>query len=127
MLRDEQPVICGDEEQSRDFTYISNVVHANLLACHAPAAAGRVFNVACGVSVTLNEAFGVLRHLTGYEGRPQRCGERTGDIRHSLADITQASRHLGYVQVDYFRSGLKRTIAWYRAQNDMRLETCLTH
>ena len=129
MLRDEQPVICGDGKQSRDFTYISNVVHANLLACHAPAAevSGRVFNVACGVSVTLNEAFGVLRHLTGYEGQPQHCGDRAGDIKHSLADITQASRHLGYVPVDDFRSGLKRTIAWYRAQNDMRLETCLTH
>ncbi len=85
MLRGEQPVICGDGEQSRDFTHIGNVVHANLLACHAPAAevAGRVFNVACGVSVTLNEAFGVIRHLTGYQGRPQHSGDQwaTSGIR----------------------------------------------
>ncbi len=129
MLRDEQPVICGDGEQSRDFTYIGNVVHANLLACYAPATevAGRVFNVACGVSVTLNEAFGLLRRLTGYAGQPQHGGDRAGDIRHSLADITQANCHLGYVPLDDFRSGLKRTIAWYRAQNDIRVETHPTH
>lgn len=116
MLRDEQPVICGDGQQTRDFTYIGNVVHANLLACHAPAAdvAGRAFNVACGASVTLNEAITVLRQLTGYRGRPQHCRDRAGDIRHSLADITQASRHLGYVPIVDFRTGLKRTVEWYR-------------
>ncbi len=119
MLRSEQPVIYGDGGQSRDFTYIDNVVHANLLACQAPAAqvSGRVFNVACGACVTLNEVFAVLRDLTGYNGKPQHSPDRAGDIRHSLADITLAGRHLGYVPIVDFRSGLKRTVEWYRTMH----------
>ncbi len=121
MLRDERPVICGDGEQSRDFTYIDNVVHANLLACHAPGAevVARMFNVACGVRITLNEVIAVLRALTGYKGEPHHSEERAGDIKHSLADITLARRHLGYAPVVDFRSGLERTVAWYRTHSDV--------
>lgn len=118
MLRDEQPVICGDGEQSRDFTYIENVVHANLLACHAPApeVSGRVFNVACGVRITLNEVFAMLRELTGYKGKPRHASDRPGDIKHSLADISFARQHLGYAPIVDSSAGLERTVAWYRMQ-----------
>src|SRR5271166_672384 len=97
MLRGEQPSIYGDGEQSRDFTYIDNAVEANLLACQAaPQAAGKVFNVATGRRVTLNETFQLLRGMTAYKGQPNYGPERGGDIKHSLADISQAEKYLGY-------------------------------
>src|SRR6202050_4616725 len=97
MLRGEQPAIYGDGEQSRDFTYIDNAVEANLRACTAPAAqaAGRMFNVATGRRVTLNETFKLLQDLTGYSGEPKYAEERGGDIEHSLADISSAEAALG--------------------------------
>ena len=116
MLGGEQPTINGDGEQSRDFTYIDNAVHANLLACVAPAlkAAGQVFNVATGHRVTLNETFRSLQTLTSYRGQPNYGPERDGDIKHSLADISHAEAGLGYrIKVD-FDEGLRRTVAWYR-------------
>src|SRR5271166_4519317 len=97
MLHGEQPTIFGDGEQSRDFTYIDNAVEANLLACHAPKpAAGKVFNVATGRRVTLNETFKLLQPLTSYSGAPAYGAERGGDIKHSLADISLAEKHLAY-------------------------------
>src|SRR5467141_2264848 len=92
MLRGEQPTVFGDGETSRDFTYIDNAVSANLLACSAPAAecAGRVFNCATGRRITLNQTFDALKQLTGYKGSVKYGPERSGDIKHSLADITQA-------------------------------------
>jgi UDP-glucose 4-epimerase len=116
MLRGEQPSIYGDGEQSRDFTYIDNAVEANLLACHAPAsqAAGKVFNVATGRRVTLNETFQLLRGMTSYKGQPNYGPERGGDIKHSLADISQAEKHLGYKPRIDFEEGLRRTVDWYR-------------
>ena len=98
MLRGEQPTIFGDGETSRDFTYIDNAVSANLLACSTPAAecAGRVFNCATGRRITLTETFEAMKKLTGY-GRNGEVRSRTcGDIKHSLADITLAQKHLGY-------------------------------
>jgi UDP-glucose 4-epimerase len=117
MLRDEQPVIFGDGEQSRDFTYIDNVVEANLLACKAPASqvAGKVFNVATGRRVTLNETFKLLQGLTSYSGSPIYGAERGGDIKHSLADISSAEKHLGYKPKVSFEDGLRRTVEWYRS------------
>jgi UDP-glucose 4-epimerase len=118
MLCGEQPTIFGDGETSRDFTFIDNAVSANLLACSAPAAncAGRVFNCATGRRVTLNETFEALKPLTGYKGTAKYAPERSGDIKHSLADITQAEKHLGYkVSVD-FEEGLRRTVEWYKTQ-----------
>lgn len=116
MLRGEQPAIFGDGETSRDFTYIDNAVSANLLACSAPAAecAGRVFNCATGRRVTLNETFQALKPLTGYQGHIKYEPERAGDIKHSLADITQAQKHLGYRVLVNFEDGLRRTVDWYK-------------
>ncbi len=119
MLRGEQPTIFGDGETSRDFTYIDNAVSANLLACSAPAAecAGRVFNCATGRRITLNETFAALKQLTGYQGAVKYGPERGGDIKHSLADIPQAQKHLGYKVVVNFEDGLRRTVEWYKSQN----------
>ena len=116
MLRGEQPKIFGDGEQSRDFNYIDNAVSANLLACSAPAAecAGRMFNVATGRRATLNETFELLKPLTGYTGTVKYASERSGDIKHSLADITLAQKHLGYKPLVSFEEGLRRTVEWYR-------------
>ena len=116
MLRGEQPTIFGDGEQSRDFTYIDNVVHANLLACTALAhqVAGRMFNVATGDRITLNQTFKALQGLTGFSGEPVYGPERGGDIKHSLADISKAEAEFGYRVTVEFEEGLRRTVDWYR-------------
>lgn len=116
MLAGEQPTIYGDGEQSRDFTYIENVVHGNLLAAEAPAekVAGRMMNLATGSRISLNETFRILRELTGYSGEPAYAEPRSGDIRDSLADIHLAEELLGYKPVVDFREGLRRTVDWYR-------------
>jgi UDP-glucose 4-epimerase len=116
MLEGKQPTIFGDGEQSRDFTYIDNAVSANMLACSAPAAqvAGKVFNVATGQRVTLNQTFELLQKLTGYSGASIHGAERGGDIKHSLADISLAKEHLGYQPIVDFENGLRRTVEWYR-------------
>jgi UDP-glucose 4-epimerase len=118
MLKGEQPTIFGDGEQSRDFTYIDNVVAANLLACSAPAAqvAGRVMNAATGSRITLNKTFEILKEMTGYSGTVRYGPERAGDIKHSLADISLAAKLMGYKPVARFEEGLARTVAWYRRQ-----------
>jgi UDP-glucose 4-epimerase len=116
MLAGEQPTIYGDGEQSRDFTYIDNVVHANLLAAAAPAekVSGLVMNAATGTRITLNEIIEILRGLTGYMGQPAYAEVRTGDVRHSLADIRLAAQRMGYAPLVDFREGLRRTVEWYR-------------
>ena len=117
MLSGEPITIYGDGEQSRDFTYIDNVVNANLLAAAAPAAkvSGRMMNLATGTSITLNEIFKILRELTGYKDQPVYAPTRAGDIRDSLADILLARELLGYKPTVDFREGLRRTVEWYRA------------
>ena len=116
MLAGEQPTIYGDGEQSRDFTYIDNVVEANLLAAAAPAerVSGQVMNAATGSRITLNEVFALLCELTGYRGQPAYAEPRSGDIRDSLADIRLAGDLLGYRPKVDFREGLRRTVEWYR-------------
>jgi UDP-glucose 4-epimerase len=118
MLKGEQPVIFGDGKQSRDFTFVENVVNANLLACQAAAndVAGRVFNVATGNRIDLNETFQALKKLTGYRGDVKYEAERAGDVKHSLADLSLAQKHLGYAPTVGFEEGLGRTIEWYRGQ-----------
>ncbi len=118
MLEGQQPTIFGDGSQSRDFTYIDNAVSANLLAAHAPAAqvAGRVFNVATGTRVDLNQTFEALKKLTGYPGKVNYGPEREGDIKHSLADISRAEKAFQYKPSVNFEEGLKRTVDWYRGQ-----------
>ena len=119
MLRGEQPTIFGDGGQSRDFTYIDNAVSANLLAARAPSAnvAGRMFNVATGTRVDLNETFEVLKKLTGYKGDVNHGAEREGDIKHSLADISRAKQGFRYEPKVNFEEGLRRTVDWYRGQS----------
>jgi UDP-glucose 4-epimerase len=118
MLKGEQPTIHGDGSQSRDFTYVDNVVHANLLACKAPGGevAGKVFNVATGTRIDLNEIFSVLKKLTGYPGEVKHGPERAGDVKHSLADLSRSEKHLGYKPQVNFEEGLRRTIDWYRSR-----------
>ncbi len=117
MLAGEQPTIYGDGEQSRDFTYIDNVVHGNLLAATAPAerVAGQMMNLAMGTRFTLNETFRILCELTGYSGEPAYSAPRAGDVRDSLADVRLCGELLGYKPVVDFREGLRRTVEWYRS------------
>jgi UDP-glucose 4-epimerase len=118
MLNNKQPTILGDGTQSRDFTYIDNAVHANLLAAKAPAgqAAGRVFNVATGKRADLNETFQLLKKIIGYTGEAKYGAERPGDVKHSLADLSLSKQHLGYLPKVDFEEGLRRTVEWYRVQ-----------
>ncbi len=117
MLAGETPTIYGDGEQSRDFTFIQNVVHGNLLASEAPAerVSGKVFNVATGSRVTLNQAAEILRRATGYTGEVHYAAERSGDVKHSLADISRAKEGFGYEPLVDFNEGIERTVAWYKA------------
>lgn len=117
MLAQQRPTINGDGEQSRDFTFIDNVVAGNLLACEAPSAqvAGNYFNVATGSRVTLNYTYSVLQKLTGFDQPPLYGPDRAGDVKHSLADISLAQKHLGYKTLIAFEEGLARTVEWYRS------------
>ena len=116
MLQGEQPTIFGDGKQSRDFTYVDNVVEANLLACKVEGkeVVGRVFNVATNQRTDLYQTVQILKRLTGYSGDAKYAQERAGDVKHSLADISRAGQHLGYKPKVDFEEGLRRTIEWYR-------------
>jgi len=118
MLAGEQPTILGDGKQSRDFTYIDNVVSANLLAMKAPAsqAAGNVFNVATGTRVDLNQTFELLKKVIGYKGEVKYGPERSGDVKHSLADLSRTEKALGYKPLVSFEDGLRKTVEWYRGR-----------
>jgi len=116
LMNDERPQIFGDGEQSRDFTYIDNVVGANLSAASAPNAPGKVINVANGERVTLNQLLEELKQITGRTDVTAEYHEpRVGDVRHSLADITMARELLGYESKVDLRSGLQRTLDWWKA------------
>ncbi len=121
MLRDEQPTIFGDGEQTRDFTYVENVVQANLLAIRAPSDQidGRVFNLATGRQATLNEVYSILRHVTGYEKPPIYAEARQADIRHSSGDISAARELLGFRPLVDLETGLRRTVDWYRGASPL--------
>ncbi len=109
-----RPVIYGDGEQTRDFTYVANVVDATLRACEAPAVAGTIINVATGQRVSVNRLLRTLCALWGTIVEPLYAEPRPGDVRHSQADITRARRLLEYEPRVSFEEGLRRTIAWYR-------------
>jgi len=109
------PVIHGDGTQTRDFTYVANVVDGVLLACDAPHASGEVINVATGGRTSLNDLFRTLRDLVGAAVEPTYGAPRPGDVRDSQADIAKARRLLGYEAKTGFADGLERTVAWYRA------------
>ena len=115
MMRGETPTIFGDGQTSRDFTYIDNVVSANLLAARAPSSvAGGVFNVATGQRTTLLQAYECIKRITGYTGGIHFKPERTGDVQHSLADISRSQQMLGYEVTAGLDYGLEKTIEWYR-------------
>jgi UDP-glucose 4-epimerase len=118
MLQGEQPTIFGDGQTSRDFTFVDNVVSANLLACQAPAerVAGQVFNVATGKGFSLNQLYTLLQELTGYNSPPAYAPARSGDIRDSLADSSRARQAMGYETLVDFKEGLRRTVDWYRQE-----------
>jgi nucleoside-diphosphate-sugar epimerase len=107
-------VLDGDGTQSRDFTFVSNVVQANLRAVEAQGVSGEVFNVACGVALSLNEIIAHLRRAIGKEGRIEHGPARAGDVPQSLADITRARERLGYEPAISARAGLDRVVAWFR-------------
>lgn len=116
LQKGESPTIFGDGEQSRDFTFVGNAVQANLKACLAPAkeVSGKVFNIATGTRFSLNQIFATLSKIIGFSGPAKYAEARTGDVRHSLADISMAQKHLGYSADVSFEEGLKRTVEWYK-------------
>jgi nucleoside-diphosphate-sugar epimerase len=116
-LDDTQPVVYGDGEQTRDFTFVENAVAANLLACEAPGATGKVFNIGTGFSVSLNQTLELLRRISGKKLEAKYEPPRDGDIHDSLADITSAKEFLGYEPAILFEAGLQRTYEWYRSNH----------
>ena len=117
LLENKAPTIYGDGEQTRDFTYIANVVDGVLRAVSAPNAAGQVINVATGTSISLNRLFSSMREILGSGLQVAYGPVRSGDVKDSLADITRARTLLGYEPCVTFEAGLKKTIDWYRGAN----------
>src|SRR5215471_14982972 len=113
-LEDKQPVVFGDGEQTRDFTFVDNAVHANLLACEAQSVSGRVFNIGCGTRSSLNQVIHALNRISGKALEPKYDPPRDGDILDSQADISLANRYLSYEPLVGFEEGLKITFDWYR-------------
>ncbi len=114
LLANQVPTIFGDGEQSRDFTYIANVVDANLRAAEAPEANGQVMNMGIGERITLNQLLDELQKIIGTNLKPEYKETRAGDVRHSLADISRAETLLGYRPLVGLAEGLKYTVDWYR-------------
>ena len=114
LLEGRPPLIYGDGEQSRDFTYVSNVVDANILAMDRNGVAGEVLNVACGSTSTVNELLAELRDITGSALEAEHAAPRPGDVRHSYADVSRAVGALGFSPRVGFREGLERTVEWFR-------------
>ncbi|MBN2270407.1 MAG: SDR family oxidoreductase [Sedimentisphaerales bacterium] len=115
ILKDEPPTVYGDGEQSRDFTYIDNVVDANLLAAMAEQTTGEVVNIACGEAVTVNAIIDMINASVGKNVQPVYAASRPGDVKHSLADITLAEKTIGFKPRVSFQEGLAKAIDWYRA------------
>jgi UDP-N-acetylglucosamine/UDP-N-acetyl-alpha-D-glucosaminouronate 4-epimerase len=113
-LEGDQPVVYGDGEQTRDFTYVENAVQANLLACTAPGASGKVFNIGIGGRVSLNQTLQLLRNICGKRLEAKYEPPRSGDIRDSQANISKAREVLGYEPTVSFEAGLQKTFEWYR-------------
>ena len=114
ILKDEPPTVYGDGQQSRDFTYVDNVVEANLLAARAKQTKGEVVNIACGERITINSVIDLVNELLGKDIEPAYAALRPGDVKHSLADISLAQKVIGYKPVVDFGAGLEKAIQWYR-------------
>jgi nucleoside-diphosphate-sugar epimerase len=113
-LEKAEPVVFGDGEQTRDFTYIDNVVQANLLACEAPAASGKVINIGTGARISLNQTLQLLREISGNDLPAKYDSPRDGDIRDSQADVTLSRELLKYEPTVDFAAGMRRTFEWYK-------------
>ena len=118
LIENRSPTIYGDGEQTRDFTYVANVVDGVLRACEASGASGEVINVATGGRISLNKLFETMRELVGSTVKPTYVDTRAGDVRDSQADITKAKRILAYEPTVSFEQGLERTLAWYRTSTE---------
>ena len=114
ILKGTPPTIYGDGEQSRDFTYVDNIVKANILAARVAHTAGEVINIACGEVVTVNSIIDMINQIVGRKIKPIYAPSRTGDIKHSFADISLAKKLIGFKPVVSFRDGLEKAIEWYR-------------
>ena len=114
----QSPTIHGDGEQSRDFTFVADVVRANLLAASAPGVSGRLYNVACGRRTSLLELVALLNELLGTNIAPTHAAPRVGDVKHSLADIERAREELGYRPTTDMKEGLRRCLAWQQARGE---------
>lgn len=114
LLNNDPPLIYGDGEQTRDFTYVENVAEANILAAITPQIAGRVFNIATSQKITVNGLFQKLREIIGVQIEPVYTQPRKGDVRHSFADIEEAKRELNYKPTIGFEEGLERTVKWFK-------------
>lgn len=121
LLEGRRPLVFGNGEQSRDFTYIDNTVDANILAARAEGAAGQAFNIACGERISLNDLLTEIRELTGTELEAEYLDPRPGDVPHSLADISKARDVLGFSPEVSLREGLARTIEYHR-ENDAAVQ-----
>ncbi|HWF84165.1 MAG TPA: NAD-dependent epimerase/dehydratase family protein, partial [Vicinamibacterales bacterium] len=117
LLEGRQPTIYGDGEQTRDFTYVANVVDGVLRACEAPGVTGQVINVATGGRISLNELARVMNGIVGTQLQPIYSDERAGDVRDSQADITKAKTLLGYTPIVPLEEGLRHTLAWCRGES----------
>ncbi|MBC8358482.1 MAG: SDR family oxidoreductase [Candidatus Aminicenantes bacterium] len=114
MIKEEKPVIFGDGEQSRDFTYVANVVEANILAAETQDISGEIFNIACGERTTVNSLAAKTSEILKKEIPPTYCEPRPGDVKHSFADVSKAQKILKYKPAVQFDKGLEETIRWYR-------------
>lgn len=116
MLHNQQPVIFGDGTQTRDFTFVQNVVEANILASTAKQVAGHTFNIACGEGISLRVLATQLNAILEKQLDPRYAKPRPGDVQHSQADISEARKKLGYEPLVHFEQGLKDTVRWFRAR-----------
>ena len=114
ILKDQPPTIYGDGEQTRDFTHVDNVVHANLLAADAPETHGEAINLACGERVSVNQIIAAINQALGKSVEPKYVDTRPGDVKHSLADISLARKVIGFEPKILFEEGLALAIDWYR-------------
>jgi len=118
MMAGKPPIVYGDGEQTRDFTFIANVIDANWKAATCPGVAGEAFNIGCGTQTSLNQLIEILNKILGTRLQPIYEPVRKGDVRHSVADISKAEKRLGYSPSIDLEIGLQRVLDWYRSQSD---------
>jgi len=112
-----RPLVHGDGQQSRDFTFVADAVQANIKAATAPGVSGRIYNIACGRQTTLLELLAEINRALGTNVAPEQGPGRPGDVRHSLADIARAQADLGYRPTTDVAKGVRAYVEWYRAQD----------